>query len=511
MAGSEEIELKLAASPAMLLHLRGHPLLAGEEQALALATRYFDTAGAALHAGGATLRVRDGGSQGEQTFKSTAKGSAGLRRGEWNAPAAGSAPDPAAFPPEARRQIEALIGNAPLLPRAVTRIERTTRRLRFGASLIEAAFDTGTVEAGSRSEPVSELELELIEGDTADLFALAQQLPLGPELAWSAQSKGARGQMLALELPFTAVRASKVGLSPDMTVAQGFRAIAWNCLAQLLGNCREVVGSGDPDAIHQSRVAMRRLRAAFSLFGDTVADSQTPVFRAEWKAAASALGPARDLHVLIQRVEAAVSESGAEADDLLQRLRGKRAAATRAAQTALAGTAFQHLLVRFAEWLEGAMPQAAEPLTTFAEDVLGRRRRKLAKRRPLGALSDEALHALRIKGKKLRYAAEFFAALYPDPDSRKARRDFGKSLSKLQDCLGSVNDLAVAHDQRENLFADLEPIAAAGLSAQLAELLESHGPTRKQLIRTASRALDRIAEAPAWWKAPAESESAATD
>jgi triphosphatase len=242
-----------------------------------------------------------------------------------------------------------------------------------------------------------------------------------------------------------------------------------------------------------------------------VADAQTPMFRAEWKAAASSLGPARDLQVLSERVEAAVAESGADADDLLQRLRGKRAAATREAQTTLAGTAFQHLLVRFAEWLESGMPQTSEPLAAFAEDVLGERRRKIAKRRPLSSLSDEALHELRIKGKKLRYAAEFFAALYPAEKSRKARRDFGKALSKLQDCLGSVHDLAVAHDQRESLFADLEPITAAGLSAQLAELLDNHGPTRKQLIRSAGRALDRVAEAPAWWMARAERVSATTD
>jgi triphosphatase len=511
MGGSEEIELKLAASPAMLRQLRDHPLLAGDGRELTLATCYFDTAAASLHAGGATLRVRSGGSQDEQTFKFAGKSGAGVRRGEWNVPVGGPVPEVAAFPPDVRRRIEALIGEEALLPRAVTRIERTTRRLRFGRSAIELAFDAGTIEAGDRSEPVCELEMELIEGDAADLFALAGELPLGPELAWSAQSKGARGQALAFDLPFAAVRAAEAPLSPRMGVSEGFRAIAWSCLGQLLGNCGEVVRSGDPDAIHQSRVAIRRLRAAFSLFGHSVADARSPIFRAEWNATAASLGPARDLHVLIERVEAAVAESGADADELLQRLRGQRAAATRAAQAALAGTAFQHLLVRFAEWLERGMPEAEEPLTAFAGDVLGRRRRKLAKARPLTALPDDDLHDLRIKGKKLRYAAEFFAALYPDEKSAKARRQFGKALGKLQDHLGSVHDLAVAHDQRETLFAELEPITAAGLSAQLAELLDNHGPSRKQLVRRAGRALDRVADAPAWWTLPAGGETPATD
>ena len=302
MADGQEIELKLAASPAMLLHLRGHPLLVGEDRELPLVTRYFDTADAALYAAGATLRLRSGGVHGEQTFKVSAKGSAGLRRGEWNVPVSGDTPDPAAFPDEARKTLDALLAGAPLKPLAVTRIARSTRRLCFGGSTIEAAFDFGSVEAGRRSQPVSELELELVKGDAADLFALAQQLPLGPELAWSTESKGERGHKLALKLPFAAVRASHVALSPEMDVSQGFQAIAWNCLGQLLGNYREVIASGDPDAVHQTRVAIRRLRSAFSLFGTHIADEHNPVFRAEWKAAAAGLGPAHDMHGLNKRM-----------------------------------------------------------------------------------------------------------------------------------------------------------------------------------------------------------------
>lgn len=345
---------------------------------------------------------------------------------------------------------------------------------------------------------MSELELELVKGRTADLFALAQQLPLGPELAWSTESKGERGQALALKLPFEPVRAREVPLDREMDVGAGFRAIAWNCLAQLLGNCREVIASGRPEAVHQSRVAIRRLRAAFSLFGESVADIRTPIFRAEWKAAAAGLGPARDLHVLVERVEAAAAESGSDTSELLRLLRGKRAAATREAQALLAGTAFQHLLVRFAEWLERDMPHPDEPLADFTRRALGRRRRRLVRDMELADMSDDALHELRIRGKKLRYAAEFFGALYPDHAAE--RKAFAKALGRLQDTLGSLHDLAVAHDQRDSLFADLEPITAAGLSAQLATLLDHHGPTRKQLLKAATKTLGRVADASAWWK-----------
>jgi inorganic triphosphatase YgiF len=494
MADGLETELKLAASPAMLLGLRDHPLLAGKDRALTLATRYFDTPEGALHHGGASLRLRESGGSAEQTFKHKRHGDGGLHRGEWNAPAVTAEPDPAAFPAEARALLQGLLRDQWPQPLAVTHIERTTRRLRFGGSTIEAAFDSGTVEAAGASEPASELELELIDGQAADLFALARQLPLGPELGWSTASKAERGHALALRLPFAAVRAADVALTPAMSVGEGFHAIAWSCLAQLLGNYGEVIASANADAVHQSRVAIRRLRAAFSLFGDAVADDHSLVFRAEWKAAAAGLGPVRDLDVLIARI--AAGADGNEHDDLLAHLQSRRAIAATAAQALLAGADFQQLLVRFAEWLERGMPCAPAPLATFATDILRRRRRTLVRGKTLAALPDEALHALRIKGKKLRYAVEFFAALYP----RKGRRRFAKALGALQEALGNVHDLAVARDQRDDLFADLDPIVGAGLSAELATLLAAHGPKRRQLIRSAAKALNRIAQAPAWWK-----------
>lgn len=503
MAEGLETELKLAASPAMLQQLRGHALLAGETRDATLVARYFDTGDGTLHKAGATLRLRGDGARTEQTFKSKGNGDGSLRRGEWNAPATGDEPDPAAFPARPRRALEALVNGGQLRQLAVTKVERSTRRVRFGSSTIEAAFDLGKVEAGRRSEAISELELELVKGRAADLFALAQQLPLGPELAWSVDSKGERGHALALKLPFEAVRARDVPLSPEMTVSQGFQAIAWNCLAQLLGNYREVIGSGHPDAVHQSRVAMRRLRAALSLFADHLDAEESQIFRAEWKAAANGLGPARDLHVLVERIEAAAAEDDQDTSELLGRLRGQRASATRAAKKMLDGKDFQHLLMRFAEWLERGPSQSSEPLAEFAARTLGHRRRSITKGKPLDRLPDEALHELRIKGKKLRYAAEFFASLYPGEDLADERRAFIKALGKLQDCLGAVHDLAVAHDECETRFADLEPITAARLSARLTELLENHGPGRRKLVKAAARAMARIADSPAWWKSPA--------
>lgn len=290
-----ETEIKLTASPAMLEQLRTHAKLAGADHTTSLVTTYFDTTGGRLRRGGAALRVRDGAKGREQTLKLVSPGGSSVRRGEWNVATTSDLPEPCGFPAKARTALVRLLDGAPLEPVATTRIERTTRRLHHGGSAIEIAFDLGAIQTGDREASVCELELELVEGRFADILALALQLPLGPELSWSVSSKAERCHALAFDLQPAAVHARPVKLSPGMEVARGFQAIAWNCLDQLLTNYPQVVASGDPESLHQSRVAIRRLRATFSLFGDVVDDEAAPVLRAELKAVAKELGPARDL------------------------------------------------------------------------------------------------------------------------------------------------------------------------------------------------------------------------
>ncbi|QTC89591.1 CHAD domain-containing protein [Brevundimonas pondensis] len=59
-------------------------------------------------------------------------------------------------------------------------------------------------------------------------------------------------------------------------------------------------------------------------------------------------------------------------------------------------------------------------------------------------LDAEARHHLRIRTKRLRYAAEFFTDLFP---ARRRRARYLKALERLQDTLGALNDLAVARDR----------------------------------------------------------------
>jgi triphosphatase len=97
-------------------------------------------------------------------------------------------------------------------------------------------------------------------------------------------------------------------------------------------------------------------------------------------------------------------------------------------------------------------------LPEFAAEVLRKRWKKLVNAgQALDEMDDTALHGLRLKAKRLRYAAEFFAPLFPEkPTSR-----FIRGLTVLQERLGQFNDTTVA----EKLLRDLsgKPGYAAGL------------------------------------------------
>jgi CHAD domain-containing protein len=88
------------------------------------------------------------------------------------------------------------------------------------------------------------------------------------------------------------------------------------------------------------------------------------------------------------------------------------------------------------------------PAAEVANRMLEHRFDQAKKRaKHLKTMSAKKRHKLRIALKKLRYTADFFAPLYGE----EAPKNFRKSLSKMQDVLGSLNDVAVARDTLEKL------------------------------------------------------------
>ncbi|HQT27087.1 MAG TPA: CHAD domain-containing protein, partial [Burkholderiales bacterium] len=113
-------------------------------------------------------------------------------------------------------------------------------------------------------------------------------------------------------------------------------------------------------------------------------------------------------------------------------------------------TRFQILMLNLGALLSGkSWPQGESlALEHFARDLLERRYRSFRKAgRNIERLSHGELHALRISGKKLRYAAEFFSPLYP----AHAARDFLKAMAGIQDVLGAINDAATTNHLLDEL------------------------------------------------------------
>jgi triphosphatase len=279
-------------------------------------------------------------------------------------------------------------------------------------------------------------------------------------------SKAERGYSLIAGKPPAAIKAAPVALAPDFTCEASFRSIARACLRQLVAN-RTPMLSGDAEGLHQMRVALRRLRAAISLFGDMLADPQTQEMKAQFRSINNELAPAREFDVFLERVVTPVAEDrsgGPGVAVLTAELQQERAEAFDRARAAVESARFRKLMIDTAAWIEtGDWCNAADDcvstlreraIAVLAADELNRCWKRILKRGArLDHLDEEGRHRLRIQAKKLRYATEFFAEAFPGKKARKRRVDFLEGLERLQDALGDLNDIVV-HEELTERIAD---------------------------------------------------------
>lgn len=452
-----EIELKLALAPEDIPRLLRHRLLKGGARSTTrhLHSVYYDTPRWELWERGTTLRVRRDGARWLQTVKGGGRVEGGLhQRIESEAELGGPLPEFNRIrAPEFSRLFGAARLRVQLKPAFVTEFDRVIRSISPAPGVvIEACADRGEIKSGDRTEPLAELELELKSGPPWRLYQFALRLLEVAPLRVENRSKAERGHALALGAAARPVKAASSMVRAEMTVNDAFKAVAWACLDQLQRNEHGVLRGEDPEYLHQMRVALRRLRSAFTVFGPVLPASLAVTPRAELKWLARALGPARDWDVFATQALPPVcaqfpDHSGlAEFRSCCERL---RRTANRRAREAVNSLRYQRLMLSLGGWLSaetwlGEMNAAqvaafTSPVTGFASSVLARRYTQVRKRgRRLGALSAQELHALRIAVKKLHYAVQFFAPLYQEKPVRQVRA----GLAGVQDALGALNDAA---------------------------------------------------------------------
>jgi CHAD domain-containing protein len=243
----------------------------------------------------------------------------------------------------------------------------------------------------------------------------------------------------------------------------------------------------DPENLHQLRVASRRLRA-FLRVGRRVFD---PAWEADVRTGlrqlAGASGPVRDLDVLIDRLRAEVSDldpGEREAGEaLLAELESERRELQRALVDVLGDRAYLLLLERLAL----PMRVADQPVRISLRKRAARELRRLvAEVERLGdSPADDALHALRIRVKRVRYAAELAGRR-----SRRAGRVVD-AARRLQDVLGDHQDAAVAEERLRRLVERNVSTSAAFVAGRLAERQRRKRDELKRELPAAWRRLRR--------------------
>ena len=483
-----EIELKLVLKREDADALAVSALLGGVPTRAQQRSIYFDTPDHCLVKAGLSLRIRRSGRQRIQTVKAYGANAAGLfDRPEWERDVPDNTPVL-----EDSTPVQALLGErvADLAPVFEVHVERSAWNVHEGDATIELVIDRGeVVVAEDRRSPICEVELELKHGDAAALFALARKIDAVVPIRLGVLTKAERGYAL-INTVATVFKAERIALKADMTAAQAFQHIVHTCLRHFRRNEDLLFTGAKPEALHQARVALRRLRSAFAIFEALLVDDVSAQLNDEVRWLATELGEARNLDVMLER---------APPGELHDRLETAHQLAYARVDEVLASSRVRRLMLDLAQWsASGAWLSASsthdmrdQPSREFACAALDRFRHKVKKHgRDLAAAEDEARHKVRREAKKLRYAAEFFTALFDRKRERRQYKHFVGVMEALQQQLGALNDMATASDVFTTLGIVDGPRAVALLFPD----------DKRKSLDTAESAHDALVDAKRFWR-----------
>jgi len=345
-------------------------------------------------------------------------------------------------------------GQERLQPIFATEVERTILRLKTRRAEVEVAIDEGVIKAKhngtTKVEPICEVEFELLSGDPSEILDLALDVCETFQARPIHLTKAQRGYALSRQaLRPRPCKPTPRSLRSERNAMQAFQAIISNALDHLFDNQSPTL-RGHPAGLHQTRVAMRRLRATMRAFKRILPYHERKAFNAEFRWFQKRLAPARDWHVFLTEtlplIAASQSASEHQINTLRKLARYERRRATKTALAHLQSRRYARLILKFQKWitnLESSTSEAVldQPLVQFARRVMRKTRRDLLQEtRPLCNITVEDLHEVRKRGKKARYAIEPFSSLWNGNETRP----YLKSMERLQDRLGEANDACVA-------------------------------------------------------------------
>lgn len=459
-----------------------------------LAAVYFDTVDLRLIRGGVTLRRREGGSDAGWHLKLPAGKDS---RDELRLPLGRSARRP---PAELVALTRVYTRGAPLAPVA----ELDTRRRRWviadadGQALAELVEDHVTAKTmGEQTTTLSwrEVEVELGEHGQRKLLDRIERrlLKVGAQRAGFSSKLG---RVLADRMPPRVATPN-----PDSARSAGEVVLAYLAAqAQRLRQYDPLVRRDAPDAVHQMRVAARRMRSALQAFGRVIDRDETRELLAELKWVAGELGGARDAEVMGERFASMLAELPDElklgpVDAAFTRSFERRQADAReVALAALDSDRYLALHDRI-DALLGDPPVTARAGRKARRELPKSVRRAYrrvesrmadADRQPPGDERDRALHEIRKAAKRLRYATEAVRPTMGKPAARLRKR-----LKSVQGLLGEHQDSAVSRPVLRELAAQAHLDGGNGFTyglmhgaeAARAERAENELPTTWKRMR----------------------------
>ncbi|HSF98072.1 MAG TPA: CHAD domain-containing protein [Ornithinibacter sp.] len=290
-------------------------------------------------------------------------------------------------------------------------------------------------------------------------------------------------------------KARPIALDRGMSATQALVVVATECLEHWRTNEALLVHSRAMPHLHQTRVGIRRLRCAVSLFGP-VLERHSPVISAAHRLRELALpfGHARDLDVILagdvlegrhEREVAGLWQAREAAYDEVLHVLGTT-------RWTRASTSVDRALVGV-PWQLGDDPPVAE----VAAAALEKRWRRVAGQHDhVAEMTPAERHRVRIEAKKLRYGCEFFASLYPDTgDAGSALRvvtapeevltgplAYAWYVEDVQSTLGAVNDHHIADSLLRSVGARAPEVDEAAL------------------VETGVQACERLAAIPPFWR-----------
>lgn len=402
---------------------------------------YYDTSGLQLTHWDAGLRYR---SSDGWTLKLPAQedGAAAVRR---EVRFSGFPGDP---PPSAVDLVLAMTRGAALRPVVRLRTIRRSVTLRdaTGRALAEVTNDhVGSLEGRRVTRRFREVEVEFTDACPhallGELVERLRRAGTGPahRVPKHVRALGLEGGVM----PEVAIPE----VWPEDPAVQVVRLAIARCVTALVRRDAGVRTDEDPEDVHQMRVATRRLRSHLRTLEPLLDGDWAESLREDLRWLGTELGRVRDADVLALRLRASAATLPARdrqsAKDLLDRLAEARRGDLRTLLEALRSERYLALVERLVEAARAprTRPAADAPAREALPPRVRRRWRRLRRSASeCGAdAPPEQLHAVRIRAKHARYAAELVAPVF----GRPARR-FARAVRRVQQALGDAQDAVVA-------------------------------------------------------------------